>query len=226
MKIEGSVAVVTGGNRGFGRHLVAQLLDRGAKVYAAARRPETVDVPGAVPLRLDLTDPASVREAAGVATDTTLLINNAGISTRSSLIDGDLEDIRREMDTHYLGTLGVIRTFAPIIEANGGGTILNVLSVLSWVHIPASGAYSAAKAAEWAMTNAVRQELAPKGIRVAGLHVGYMETDMTSGLTADKSDPAVIAKVALDGLAADTAEIIADDLSRGVKQNLAAPITA
>ncbi|MEV0408781.1 SDR family oxidoreductase [Actinoallomurus sp. NPDC050550] len=226
MKIENSVAVVTGGNRGFGRHLVAQLLDRGAKVYAAARRPETVDVPGAVPLRLDLTDPASVQEAARVATDTTLLINNAGISTRSSLIDGDLEDIRREMDTHYLGTLGVIRTFAPIIEANGGGAILNILSVLSWVHIPASGAYSAAKAAEWAMTNAVRQELAPKGIRVAGLHVGYMETDMTSTITADKSDPAVIAKVALDGLAADTAEIIADDLSRGVKQNLAAPITA
>jgi NAD(P)-dependent dehydrogenase (short-subunit alcohol dehydrogenase family) len=226
MKIENSVAVVTGGNRGFGRHLVAQLLDRGAKVYAAARRPETVDVPGAVPLRLDLTDPASAREAAAVATDTTLLINNAGISTRSSLIDGDLEDIRHEMDTHYLGTLSVIRTFTPIIEANGGGTILNVLSVLSWVHIPASGAYSAAKAAEWAMTNAVRQELAPKGIRVAGLHVGYMETDMTSSITADKSDPAVIAKVALDGLATDTAEIIADDLSRSVKQNLAAPITA
>ncbi|GAB3981621.1 SDR family oxidoreductase [Actinoallomurus acanthiterrae] len=226
MKIEGSVAVVTGGNRGFGRHLAAQLLDRGAKVYAAARRPETVDVPGAVPLRLDLTDPASVREAARVATDATLLINNAGISTRSSLIDGDLEDIRLEMDTHYLGTLGVIRTFAPIIEANGGGTILNVLSVLSWVHIPASGAYSVAKAAEWAMTNAVRQELAPKGIRVAGLHVGYMETDMTSTITADKSDPAVIAKVALDGLTTDTAEIIADDLSRSVKQNLAAPITA
>ncbi|WP_433185596.1 SDR family oxidoreductase [Actinoallomurus sp. CA-150999] len=226
MKIENSVAVVTGGNRGFGRHLVAQLLDRGAKVYAAARRPETVDVPGAVPLRLDLTDPASVREAAGVATDTTLLINNAGISTRSSLIDGDLADIRREMDTHYLGTLDVIRTFAPVIEANGGGAVLNVLSVLSWVHIPASGAYSAAKAAEWAMTNAVRQELAPKGIQVAGLHVGYMETDMTSGITADKSDPAVIAKIALDGLATDTAEIIADDLSRGVKQNLAAPITA
>ncbi|GAA4624777.1 SDR family oxidoreductase [Actinoallomurus vinaceus] len=226
MKIEGSVAVVTGGNRGFGRHLVAQLLDRGAKVYAAARRPETVDVPGAVPLRLDITDPASVREAARLAPDTTLLINNAGISTRSSLIDGDVEDARREMDTHYFGTLGVIRAFAPVIEANGGGTILNVLSVLSWVHIPASGAYSAAKAAEWAMTNAVRQELAPKGIQVAGLHVGYMETDMTTGITAEKSDPAVIAKVALDGLATDTAEIIADELSRSVKQSLAAPITA
>jgi NAD(P)-dependent dehydrogenase (short-subunit alcohol dehydrogenase family) len=225
MKIEGSVAVVTGGNRGFGRHLVTQLIERGAKVYAAARRPETVDVPGAVPLRLDITDPASVREAAGVARDTTLLINNAGISTKSSLIDGDVENARREMDTHYFGTLGVIRAFAPIIEANGGGTILNVLSVLSWVHIPASGAYSAAKAAEWAMTNAVRQELAPKGIHVAGLHVGYMDTDMTSGITADKSDPAVIAALALDGLAGGSAEIIADELSRNVKQNLAAPIT-
>ncbi|MCO6009891.1 SDR family oxidoreductase [Actinoallomurus purpureus] len=225
MKIEGSVAIVTGGNRGFGRHLVTQLIERGAKVYAAARRPETVDVPGAVPLRLDITDPASIREAAAVATDATLLINNAGISTKSSLIDGDVENARREMDTHYFGTLGVIRAFAPIIEANGGGTILNVLSVLSWVHIPASGAYSAAKAAEWAMTNAVRQELAPKGIHVAGLHVGYMDTDMTSGITADKSDPAVIAAFALDELAGGSAEIIADELSRNVKQNLAAPIT-
>ncbi|GAA4615274.1 SDR family oxidoreductase [Actinoallomurus liliacearum] len=226
MKIEGSVAVVTGGNRGFGRELVGRLIERGAKVYAAARRPETVDVPGAVPLRLDITDPASIREAARVATDATLLINNAGISTGTSLLDGDLQDVRREMETHYLGTLAVTRAFAPIIEANGGGAILNVLSVLSWWHAPSTGAYSAAKAAEWAMTNAVRQELRPKGIHVAGLHVGYMDTDMTSNITAPKSDPAAIAEVALDGLAEDAAEIIADEVSRNVKQNLAAPIVA
>ncbi|MCO5997336.1 SDR family oxidoreductase [Actinoallomurus rhizosphaericola] len=226
MKIEGSVAVVTGGNRGFGRHLATRLVERGAKVYAAARRPETVDVPGAVPLRLDITDPASVREAAAVATDATLLINNAGIFTATSLIDGDVEDIRREMETHYFGTLGVTRAFAPIIEANGGGAILNVLSVLSWWHAPAVGAYAAAKAAGWAMTNALRQELAPKGIHVAGLHVGYMDTDMASGVTAPKSDPAVIAEIALDGLAADTAEILADEVSRKVKRNLSAPVVA
>ncbi|MEV5751473.1 SDR family oxidoreductase [Actinoallomurus sp. NPDC052308] len=226
MKIEGSVAVVTGGNRGFGRELVTQLIERGAKVYAAARRPETVDVPGAVPLGLDITDPASVRDAAAVATDATLLVNNAGISTGTSLLDGDLQDVRREMETHYFGTLAVTRAFAPVIEANGGGAVLNILSVLSWWHAPSTGAYSAAKAAEWAMTNAVRQELHPKGIHVAGLHVGYMDTDMTSRITAAKSDPAVIAKVALDGLAEDAAEIIADEVSRNVKQNLAAPIVA
>lgn len=226
MNIEGSVAVVTGGNRGFGRELVTRLVERGAKVYAAARRPETVDVPGAVPLRLDITDPASVRDAAAVATDATLLINNAGISTKASLLGGDVEDARREMETHYFGTLSTIRAFAPVIEANGGGTILNILSVLSWLHIPASGAYSAAKAAEWAMTDAVRQELRPKGILVAGLHVGYMETDMTAGITAPKSDPGSIAEIALDGIAADSAEIIADSLSRNVKANLSAPIVA
>ncbi|GAA0322207.1 SDR family oxidoreductase [Actinoallomurus spadix] len=226
MNIEGSVAVVTGGNRGFGRELVTRLVERGAKVYAAARRPETVDVPGAVPLRLDITDPASVRDAAAAATDATLLINNAGISTKASLLGGDVEDARREMETHYFGTLSTIRAFAPVIEANGGGTILNILSVLSWLHIPASGAYSAAKAAEWAMTDAVRQELRPKGILVAGLHVGYMETDMTAGITATKSDPGLIAEIALDGIAADSAEIIADSLSRNVKANLSAPIVA
>jgi NAD(P)-dependent dehydrogenase (short-subunit alcohol dehydrogenase family) len=214
-------ALVTGANRGFGKQLAAELVVRGAKVYAAARRPETVDLAGVVPIQLDITEPDSVRRAAEAATDVNVVVNNAGLSTRSSLLTGRLEDIRLEMDTHYFGTLNVTRAFAPIIERNGGGAILNVLSVLSWAHVPQSGAYSAAKAAEWAMTDAVREELGPRGIHVAALHVGYMDTEMASFAPADqKSDPAAVAKQALDGLFAGKPEILADDLSRAVKAQL------
>jgi NAD(P)-dependent dehydrogenase (short-subunit alcohol dehydrogenase family) len=215
------VALVTGANRGLGRQFAAQLLQRGAKVYAAARRPETVDLPGVVPVQLDITDPESVHRAGEMASDVTVLVNNAGVSTRAQLLSGPIEDIRLEMDTHYFGTLNVTRAFAPIIERNGGGAILNVLSVLSWLHVPTSGAYSAAKAAAWAMTDAVRTELAPRGVHVAALHVGYMDTDMVSYIPADqKIDPAVVAKRALDGLFAGEPEILADELSRDAKAQL------
>lgn len=132
-------ALVTGANRGLGRRLAAELVARGAKVYAAARRPETIDLPGVVPIQLDITDPESVRRAAEIAGDVTVLVNNAGISTRANLLTGPIEDIRAEMDTHYFGTLAVTRAFVPVIERNGGGAILNVLSVLSWAHPPTSG---------------------------------------------------------------------------------------
>ena len=219
-------ALVTGANRGLGRKFAEELVARGAKVYAAARRPETIDLDGVVPIQLDITDPESVRRAAELAGDVTVVVNNAGVSTQAGLLDGSLEDIRLEMETHYFGTLAVIRAFAPVIERNiakngGGGSILNVLSVLSWRHPPTSGAYSAAKAAGWAMTDAVRTELAPRGIHVAALHVGYMDTDMVSYIPADqKTDPGVIAKLALDGLFSGQPEILGDELTRTVKAHL------
>ncbi|PQP50440.1 SDR family oxidoreductase [Mycolicibacterium austroafricanum] len=220
---EHTTALVTGANRGLGRRFAEALVARGAKVYAAARRPETIDIPGVVPIQLDITDPESVRRAAEQATDVTVVINNAGVSTRAGLLDGTLEDIRLEMDTHYFGTLAVTRAFVPVIERNGGGAILNVLSVLSWLHPPTSGAYSAAKAAGWAMTDALRAELAPRGIHVAALHVGFMDTDMVSYIPADqKTDPAVVADLALDGLFAGQPEILADELTRSVKAQLSA----
>jgi NAD(P)-dependent dehydrogenase (short-subunit alcohol dehydrogenase family) len=223
MDLTNSVAVVTGANRGLGRHLAAQLLARGAKVYAAARNPEQVDLPGAIPLRLDITDPVSVEHAAKVASDATLLLNNAGSDFRQPLVTGDLDLIRQEFETHFFGTLAVTRAFAPVIESNGGGAILNVLSVLSWFHPAGYGAYSSAKAAGWAMTNAVREELAPRGITVSALHVGYMDTDMAAHAPADqKTDPAIVATRTLDGLAAGLPEILADDLSRAVKSGLSA----
>jgi NAD(P)-dependent dehydrogenase (short-subunit alcohol dehydrogenase family) len=222
MNINTAVAVVTGANRGLGHHFAVQLIERGAKVYAAARNPQTIDLPGAIPLELDVTDPGSVTRAATIAADATLLVNNAGSSTGAPLLGGDLELIRLEMETHYFGTLSVIRAFAPVIEGNGGGAILNVLSVLSWLHPGGLGAYSAAKAAEWGLTNAVRDQLAPHGITVSGLHVGYMDTDMSAQIpAAQKIDPALVARLALDGVAAGLPEILADDPSRNVKAGLA-----
>jgi NAD(P)-dependent dehydrogenase (short-subunit alcohol dehydrogenase family) len=223
MTHENITALVTGANRGLGRRFAAELVERGAKVYAAARRPDTIDLPGVIPVQLDITDPDSVGRAAEAAPDVNVLVNNAGISTGATLLSGSMDDIRLEMETHYFGTLNVVRAFAPIIERNGGGSILNVLSVLSWVHVAGSGAYSAAKAAAWALTDAVREELAPRGIHVAGLHVGYMDTDMVSYIPADqKIDPAVVAKLALDGVFAGEPEIIADEVSRTAKARLSA----
>jgi NAD(P)-dependent dehydrogenase (short-subunit alcohol dehydrogenase family) len=225
MSTEPTIALVTGANRGLGKRFAAQLVERGAKVYAAARRPETIDVPGVVPVQLDITDPESVARAASLAGDVNVLINNAGVSTGASLLTGPMVDVRQEMETHYFGTLSVTRAFVPIIQANGGGSILNVLSVLSWAHSAAFGAYAAAKAAEWAMTDAVRQELAPRNIHVAALHVGFMDTDMADFVPADqKTDPSAVAKLALDGLFAGEPEIIADDVSRRVKAQLATPL--
>lgn len=222
MDITGAVVLVTGANRGLGRRFAAALLERGAaKVYAAARNPESIDLPGVVPLRLDVTDPESIREAAAVAGDVTLLVNNAGSSTGASLLGGSLEDIRLEMDTHYFGTLAVTRAFAPVLERNGGGAVLNVLSVLSWFTAPQVAAYSAAKSAAWSLTNALRLELAPQKTQVTALHVGYMDTDMAKDVQGPKTDPALVAELALDGVEAGRFEVLADDVSRNVRAGLA-----
>ncbi|GAA2411405.1 SDR family oxidoreductase [Actinomadura vinacea] len=225
MELKDAVAVVTGANRGLGRHLAARLVERGAKVYAAARRPQSVDVTGVIPVRLDVTDQESIRAAAGIASDATLLVNNAGISTGTPLIASDLEAVRLEMETNFFGPLAVTRTFAPVIEGNGGGAVFNVLSVLSWWHPAGVGAYAAAKAAAWAQTNAVREELAPRGIAVSALHVGLMDTDMAAGIPAEKADPADVAAQILHGIANGLPEILADETTRNVKQSLATTLT-
>jgi NAD(P)-dependent dehydrogenase (short-subunit alcohol dehydrogenase family) len=225
MELKNAVAVVTGANRGFGRHLAAQLVERGAKVYGAARRPETVDVPGVIPLRLDVTDEASIREAARAASDATLLINNAGISTGATLLGGDMTEVRRDMETNYFGPLATTRSFAPVIEANGGGAVLNVLSALSWFHPAGLGSYAASKAAAWALTGATRDELAPRGIAVSALHVGYMDTDMAAWFDGPKTPPEAVAKAALDGVEACEHEVLVDDWTRHVRAGLSGPLT-
>ena len=221
MDISSCTALVTAANRGLGSHFTNELLKRGAKVYAGARNLDSVSIDGATPLAVDITDPESVNAAAAAAGDVTLLINNAGVDNSVNLLTGDLDGARRDMDTNYFGTLSMIRAFAPVLEANGGGGILNVLSVLSWLSIPDLSSYCASKSAAWSMTNAVRAQLADSGIVVTALHVGLMDTDMAAGMDAPKSDPAVVAGLAVDAIAAGAYEILADDLSRGVQAGLA-----
>ena len=225
MKIAGSVALVTGTSRGIGRHFAAQLAERGAKVYATARDPRQIDVPGVEKLALDITDPDSIATVAAAAGDVDLLVNNAGISLYQNLITGDLDKIRTELDTHFWGTLGVIRAFAPVLGRNGGGAILNVLSAMSWFSYDGANSYSVAKAAEWALTNGVRLELAKQGTLVTALHMGAVDTDMMAGFDIPKLDPADVARAALDGIEQGSLEVLADDWSRQAKTAVTDPAT-
>ncbi|MFZ7088816.1 SDR family oxidoreductase [Curtobacterium sp. RRHDQ10] len=227
MDITGSVALVTGANRGIGRRFAEQLVERGArKVYATARRPELVDIPGVETLRLDITDAGSIEAAAAAAQDVTLLIDNAGISTRTSLLTSPLADLHRELDTHLWGTLGVIRAFAPILARTGGGVesataVVNVLSALSWFVHPGANGYAIAKAAEWSMTNGVRMELEEQGTIVQALHLGAADTDIMAGYEGQMIDPAEVARQSLDGVEQGAMEVLVDDWSRFVKASLA-----
>ena len=226
MKVEGSVALVTGANRGLGAAFARALLDRGAaKVYAAVRRPETVSDARLVTVRLDLTDRASIAEAARIASDATLVINNAGISTHTPIL-GDEDRLRQELEVNYLGPVALSRSFAPVLAANGGGALVNVLSALSWVSFPTSGAYSAAKAALWNATNALRLELADQHTLVLAVHVGYMDTDMTAHISAHKTSPDVVADATLQAVEAGQIEILADEPTRQVRAALSGPLTA
>ncbi|MFF9160883.1 SDR family oxidoreductase [Streptomyces longwoodensis] len=218
--IKGAVVLVTGGSRGLGRAFVDELFARGAaKVYATARDPRTVTHPDAVPLALEVTDPDSVAAAAARAQDVTVLVNNAGVSLGGSFLDSPVEDVRREFETNFYGPLLVTRAFVPVLERNGGGHVLNVHSVLSWLGV--AGPYSASKAALWSQSNSLRLELRPRGIAVTGLHVGYVDTDMAADVDAPKSDPHDVAARALDGVESGAHEVLADDISRQVKAGLA-----
>lgn len=221
MDINNSVALVTGANRGLGRAFAQRLLERGArKVYAAARRPETVDLPGVEVLALDVTDPASVRAAAQAASDVTLLVNNAGISTGTNLVTGSLDNVRHEMETNVFGGLAMIRELAPALAANGGGAIVNVLSAMSWFGVDGANAYYLSKGAALAMTNGVRLELADQGTLVTAVHLGLADTDMAPDWPVEKLAPADLADVVLDGVEAGSAEVLADQWSRDVKARL------
>ncbi|GAA5141689.1 SDR family oxidoreductase [Nocardioides marinquilinus] len=221
MEINGAVALVTGANRGIGAQLVEQLKRRGAaKVYAAARDIGTIRADGVHPLELDVTDDVQVRAAAAAAGDVTLLVNNAGISTGTPLVTGDEAEIRREMETNFFGPLRTTRAFAPVLAANGGGAIVNLVSALSWFATPGSGAYSASKAAAWQLSDSTRLELAGQGTHVVAVHMGLVDTDMVRGFDAPKLSPAVLANAALDAVESGEREVLGDDWARFVKAGL------
>lgn len=222
MQLENAVVLVTGANRGIGAAFVAQLKARGAaKIYAASRTASGSDVDGVESIQLDITNPAEVRAAAEAAGDVQVLINNAGISTGTSLISGDVADIRREMDTNFFGPLLMTQAFAPILKANGGGAILNVVSALSWFTVPGAGAYAASKAAAWSLTDNARLDLANQGTSVVGVYMGLVDTDMSAGLEAPKISPTALAAAGLDAIESGLDEVLADDWAKLVKSGLA-----
>ena len=223
LSLAGRTALVTGAGRGLGRAFTAELLERGvARVYAGVRDVDAADVPGCEIVALDITEPGQVAAAAERASDVDLLINNAGIDTHTDLVAGDLTTIRREMDTNFYGPLSVVRAFAPVLAANGGGAILNVLSALSWFAYDGEGAYAAAKAAAWSMSNSVRLELAPQGTQVTAVHAGIIETDMMpDGYPGPTTQPQDAVRTALDGLHEGKLEVLIDDWSQMIKTTLA-----
>jgi NAD(P)-dependent dehydrogenase (short-subunit alcohol dehydrogenase family) len=223
MKIENATVLVTGANRGLGLAFTRELLARGArKIYAAARDPSTITQAGVQPLRLDVTNAADVAAAAKLASDVTLVINNAGIAQAGGFLAADSEDVtRRIFETNFFGMLSMSKAFAPVLKANGGGALLNVLSIVSWIS-GTMAPYSASKSAAWSLTNALRSELAAQKTQVLALHMAFVDTDLARGFDAPKSSAEDIVKRALDGLEAGLDEVLADERTVQVKQGLTA----
>lgn len=224
MKIENSVALVTGANRGIGLAFARELLNRGArKIYAAARDPASITLPGVHALRLDVNRPEEVASAVAQAGDVTLLINNAGIAQPGGFLADDSEEVaRRIFETNFFSMLRMSKAFAPVLKGNGGGALLNVLSVASWVNGGELAAYSASKSAAWSLTNSLRNELLAQQTQVLGLHMAYVDTDLTRGFDVPKTSPEKIVQRALDGLEAGHDEVLADELTVMVKNGMTA----
>ena len=224
MKVAGSVALVTGANRGLGLAFAKALVERGAtKVYAAARKPEAVTLKGVVPLKLDVTSDKDVVAAASAARDVNLLINNAGIARPGGfLADGAVAAAREQFEVNFVGPLRMARAFAPVLAKNGGGAIINVLSVASWMNGPMLATYGASKSAAWALTNGLRIELAPQATQVVGLHAGFIDTDLARNVDAAKSSPEDIVRTTLDALERGEGQVLADEISRLVHRGLSA----
>lgn len=228
MNLSNAVVLITGANRGIGLALAREALERGARrVYAAARDPARVQLPGVVPIQLDVTDPDQVARAARDCPDVTVLVNNAGVAeTGGFLQDPTLEASRRQLEVNFFGMLRMAQAFAPVLAANGGGAMLNVLSIASWINRPLLGTYGATKSAAWALTNGLRHELRAQGTQVTALHMGFVDTDLAHGIEAPKSTPQAIARVAFDGLAAGQDEVLGDEMTRQVKLSLASATPA
>ncbi|MEU6366728.1 SDR family oxidoreductase [Streptomyces sp. NPDC046931] len=225
MDIKGSVALVTGANRGIGRAFARALIEHGAgKVYAGVRDPASVADRDVTPLRLDVTKPEEVLQAATVADDVTIVINNAGIGgARTKLWEGSFDGARAAMEVNYFGTWAVSRAFAPVLARNGGGALVNMLSVASWVGQPLFPGYAASKAAQWSLTDALRQALIEQGTLVVGVHAGFVDTELSAWTDAPKISAADVAEQTMQALIHGRSEVLADQETRQVKAALSQP---
>lgn len=221
MQIEGTIALVTGANRGIGKAFTDALLERGAvKVYAAVRDVATITDPRVVPVQLDVTDFDRVAAVAQELDDVELVVNNAGVGHVGLPLEASLENARTQLETNYLSLIASTQAFAPVLARNGGGAFINMLSVASWLAMPRLATYSASKSAAWSFTNAARIELKQQNTQVLAVHVGFVDTDLTAGLDTPKIAPETVASSALDALEAGDPEALVDDLSRAVKSGL------
>lgn len=222
MQIEDSTVLITGANRGIGLAFAKAFLARGArKVYAGARDPSTISLAGVTPVRIDVNSNDDVEVAAQLAHDATIVVNNAGIAKLGSFLGEDAETIlRNHLETNLLGVLRVSRAFAPVLARNGGGALLNVASIASWISNPMLASYAVSKSALWSLSNGLRNDLRTQGTQVLTLHMGFVETDLTQGIDAPKSSPEAIVEQALSALEAGAQECLADEITQQVKHSL------
>lgn len=225
MDISKATILITGANRGIGRCTVECLLAAGApRIYAAARDPaklgDLAEDARIVPLALDVTRPEQVEAAAERCAEVTLLINNAGVNRNRPLIaePGALANARAEIEVNYLGTLAMCRAFAPVLAKNGGGMVVNMLSVIGRVNLPAIGSYASSKAAGCSMTQGVRAELAGQGTHVMGVLPGPVDTDMTPGGDARPED---VAASIVEAISNDVEDLYPDAMAQGIAAGLA-----
>lgn len=224
MKLDNATVLVTGANRGIGLAFAKAALARGArKVYAGARDPKSVTLPGVTPIRLDVNSPDEIAAAVRAASDVTVVINNAGIAQFGDLLAQDAEaGLRQQLETNVFGVLRVSQAFAPVLAANGGGALLNVASVASWITSPALAGYAATKSATWSLSNGLRNALRGQQTQVLTLHMAFVDTDMTQGIATPKSTPEDIVARAFDALEAGADEVLADEMTQQVKLGLSA----
>jgi NAD(P)-dependent dehydrogenase (short-subunit alcohol dehydrogenase family) len=226
MKIDGATALVTGANRGLGAAIAQALLDSGAKVYSGARNPASIANPSVIPVQLDVTNDDEVAKAASIFGDTSILVNNAGINRGSTWLASDaIASARADMETNYYGPMRTARAFAPVLRENGGGALVNVLSVLSFIAMPRGATYGASKSAAWSLTNSLRIELKRQGTLVVAVHAGFIDTDMASSIQADKISPASVAQQIVAAIEADRKEVLADPTTELVKAALPNDLT-
>jgi NAD(P)-dependent dehydrogenase (short-subunit alcohol dehydrogenase family) len=220
--LDGRTVLVTGAHGGLGEQFVRQALERGAgKVYAAARNRKDWDDRRVEGLILDITKREDIEACITAAPDVDLLINNAGIAPAGDAIGGPEDALRAIFETNFFGTLALANAFTPVLAANGGGTLLNVLSLAAWISVPTG--YAASKAAMWSATNALRLSLQGQGTQVVGLLVGMVDTPMSARWDVPKVSARSVVEQAYDGIAAGLVEILADETTRELKRQLGTP---